>query len=186
MLAYHFWIYLILTPDLAFIDLIGPVFLQGAASGLIFVPLMLFIFSSTPTYTGTTGLVMATYTRFIALLNSIAGFYNLQLYFNQYFKEGFLSGITAVDPATTERLNQYTTLFQSKGYSMPDASVLAAARLGQNLAQQTQLLSYRAIFMVLVCLIVFMLILIICVPAVNKTYVHFSKRMFTGTRNNLP
>lgn len=184
MLGYHLWIYLILTPDLSFTDLIGPVFLQGAASGLLFVPLMLFIFSSTPGYTGTTGLVIATYTRFIALLNSIAGFYNLQLYFNQYFKEGFLSGVSANNPLTIERLNQYTQLFQSKGYSLNEAGLLANSNLAQHVAQQSQLLTYRAIFMVMVLVLACIILMVIFIPAINKTYLHFSKRMFALTRKS--
>jgi DHA2 family multidrug resistance protein len=116
MLTYHLWMYFLFTPDLSFNDLIIPVFLQGAASGLLFVPLMIFVFSSAPANTGTTGLVMATFTRFIALLNSFAGFYNLQLYFNQHFKESFLSGISLDDFATSASLARYTLLYQSKGF----------------------------------------------------------------------
>lgn len=182
MLAYHLWMYFLLTPDLSFTDLIIPVFLQGTASGLLFVTLIIFIISSTPGYTGTTGLVVATYTRFIALLNSVAGFYNLQLYFNQYFKEGFLGNITSVSQATSERLGIYTQLFQSKGYALNQATVLANTFLGQNVAQQTQLLTNRAIFMALSFALAIVIILIMIIPSINKTYLHWSKRMFTWAR----
>ncbi len=88
--AFNMWMSFLLTPDLSFTDLLLPVFVQGAASGLLFVPIMIFVLSSAPASTGITGLVIAACTRFTATLNSFAGFYNLQLYFNQYFKEGFL------------------------------------------------------------------------------------------------
>jgi DHA2 family multidrug resistance protein len=179
MLIYHLWMYFLFTPDLSFNDLIIPVFLQGAASGLLFVPLMIFVFSSAPSHTGTTGLVMATFTRFIALLNSIAGFYNLQLYFNQYFKTSFLKGISLDNFVTAQRLSQYTQLYQSKGYAAGEAALLASSSLGQALAQQTQLLTYRAIFMVMVVVLAVIILLVIFLPAINKTTLHWNKKMFT-------
>ena len=38
MVFYHIWMYFLLTPDLALANLIFPVFLQGASSGLLFYP----------------------------------------------------------------------------------------------------------------------------------------------------
>jgi len=179
MLIYHLWMYFLFTPDLSFNDLIIPVFLQGAASGLLFVPLIIFVLSAAPAHTGTTGLVMGTFTRFIALLNSFAGFYNLQHYFNQYFKEGFLHDITQDNFITSGRLSQYTQLYQSKGYAANEAAVLASSSLGQALAQQTQLLTYRAIFMCMVVVLAVIILLVICIPAINKTALHWNKKMFT-------
>jgi DHA2 family multidrug resistance protein len=182
MLTYHLWMYFLFTPDLSFNDLIIPVFLQGAASGLLFVPLMIFVFSSAPANTGTTGLVMATFTRFIALLNSFAGFYNLQLYFNQHFKESFLSGISLDDFATSASLARYTQLYQSKGFAANEAAVLASSSLVGAVTQQTQLLTYRAVFMTMVVILAIIITLVICIPAINKTALHWNKRMFTWLR----
>jgi len=179
MLTYHLWMYFLFTPDLSFNDLIVPVFLQGAASGLLFVPLMIFVFSSAPANTGTTGLVMATFTRFIALLNSFAGFYNLQLYFNQHFKESFLAGVSLDDFATSASLSRYTQLYQSKGYAANEASILANSSLGAALTQQTQLLTYRAVFMTMVIILAIIITMVICLPAINKTALHWNRKMFT-------
>lgn len=185
MLVYHLWMYLILTPDLSFSDLIIPVFLQGAASGLLFVTLIMFILSSTPTRSGTTGLVMATYTRFIALLNSVAGFYNMQLYFNQYFKQGFLGYITGDNAVTTAQLTGYSNLFQAKGYAEGQASVLANSFLAQRIALQTQLLTNRAIFMSLSVVLVLIILLILFIPSINKITIHWSKRMFGASASRI-
>jgi DHA2 family multidrug resistance protein len=181
MSAFNMWMSFILTPDLSFTDLLLPVFLQGASSGLLFVPLMIFVLSSAPAHTGTTGLVLAAFTRFTATLNSFAGFYNLQLYFNQYFKEGFLGYLTTENQNMIVRLNTYRSLYASKGFSSEQASSLANAAIWQNLTQQSQLLTNRALFMTFAILLLALAILILIIPAIGKTVIHW-KRMLMPLR----
>lgn len=183
MAGFNMWMSFILTPDLSFTDLLFPVFVQGAASGLLFVPLMIYVLSSAPGHTGATGLVIAACTRFTATLNSFAGFYNLQLYYNQYFKEGFLGYLTPENQNTIARLNTYRSLYASKGFSPEQASSLANAAIWQNLTQQSQLLTNRAVFMVFAVLLMILAILILVIPAIGKTFVHWSNRMAIPLRS---
>lgn len=182
LVLHHLWIYFELTPDLSFRDLMLPVIFQGIASGLLFVPIVIFCLSSAAPNTGTAAVVVAAYIRFIGSLNSMAGFYNLQLYFNQYFRDGFLRFLTTDDQNTAVRLNNYRQLYISKGIAASQAADLANSALGQSLAQQSQLLTIRAIFMVLAILLSVVCILLLSAPFINKTYLHWSKRMFTWPR----
>lgn len=163
LLFYHLWMYHILTPDLAFNDLILPMFLQGAASGMLFVPIIMLIMSAIPTASEITGPTIAAFVRMVTLLNVSAGFYNLQLYYNQLFKEGFLAKITILDNALTERLGMYKQLFISKGISPEEAEALAGVNLGRALGIQTQLLSNRAIFLLMAYIILITLAVMLCV-----------------------
>ncbi|XZF14826.1 MFS transporter [Chitinophagaceae bacterium MMS25-I14] len=174
--VFNLWMYYMLTPDLSFTDLLLPVFLQGAASGLLFVPLMIYILSSAPGHTGTSGLIVAACTRFITTLHSFAGFYNLQLYFNQYFKESFLGYLTAENQNTVSRLNAYRALYTSKGFTPEQASSLANGAVWQSLTQQNQLLTNRAIFMIFAMLLLAVTVLLVVIPAVGKTFLHGKKR----------
>ncbi|MGF7038990.1 MFS transporter [Mucilaginibacter lappiensis] len=176
MAAFNVWMSFLLTPDLSFTNLLLPVFIQGAASGLLFVPLMIFVLSSAPAYTGATGLVIAAFTRFTSTLNSFAGFYNLQLYFNQYFKEGFLGYLTSDNQNTIVRLNGYRALYASKGFTSDQASGLANAAVWQNLTQQSQLLTNRAVFMVFAIMLFAVAIVMLVIPAIGKTAIYW-KRM---------
>lgn len=178
LLLYQLWIYFIMTPDLAFTDLLFPLFFQGAATGLLFVPIIIFMLSAVPVSIGTTGTVIGASTRFIATLNSIAGFYNLQLYYNQYYKEGFLAHITDIDSNTRWRMQDLKTLYMAKGFSDPQSGLLANAAIARAIAQQSQLLTNKAIFMLLSVAVVIVMLLIIFVPHINKTRLHFNKRMF--------
>jgi DHA2 family multidrug resistance protein len=175
--AFNIWMSFLLTPDLSFTDLLLPVFVQGAASGLLFVPIMIFVLSSAPAYTGTTGLVIAACTRFTATANSFAGFYNLQLYFNQYFKEGFLGYLTSDNQNLIVRLTTYRSLYASKGFTSEQASSLANGAVWQNLTQQSQLLTNRALFMIFAIVSLVVAVLIFVIPAIGKTVVHWNKRL---------
>ncbi|TWR24400.1 MFS transporter [Mucilaginibacter pallidiroseus] len=147
LMVYHLWVYFVMTPDLAFGDLIVPVILQGAASGMMLVPIVVFIIRTATPAAGYTGLVIGAYARFTALLNASAGFYNLQLYYNQIYKESFLSRITGTDQQTAERIDAFKQLYLSKGYALEQATSLANAALGRLIGTQAQLLTIRAVFM---------------------------------------
>jgi DHA2 family multidrug resistance protein len=169
----NLWLSFLLTPDLSFADLALPIFIQGAASGLLFVPLMIYVLSSAPVYTGTTGLIIAAFTRFTSTLNSFAGFYNLQLYYNQYFKQGFLRYITLENANTVARLNTYRALYISRGFTTEQASGLANSALWQTLTQQSQLLTNRAMFMVFALMLLTLAFLCLIIPAIGKTIFHW-------------
>jgi len=182
--GFNLWMSFFLTPDLSFTDLFLPVFLQGAASGLLFVPIMIYVLSSAPIHTGTTGLTIAAYTRFTATLNSFAGFYNLQLYFNQYFKEGFLGYITTENQNTIDQLNFYKNLYISKGFLQDQAVALANSAIAQNMAQQSQLLTNRAIFMIFGIALIFVTVLILIIPPIHKKLMVFKAQRIFKIRLN--
>ena len=173
---FNLWMSFLLTPDLSFFDLLLPVFIQGAASGLLFVPIMIYVLSSAGGHTGISGLVIAACTRFTTTLNSFAGFYNLQLYFNQKFKEGFLSYLNPENQNMTERLNYYKGIYASKGFSSDQASALASSNISRQLTQQTQLLTNQALFMIFGILLFVVAILILLLPVIEKTFVHWKRR----------
>lgn len=178
--ACNIWLSFLLTPDLSFANLVLPVFMQGAASGLLFVPLMIYVLSSAPGYSGVSGLIIAAFTRFTASLNSFAGFYNLQLYYNQYFKEGFLGYLTTENQNMIVRLNTYRSLYTSKGFTSDQASNLANAAVWQSLNQQSQLLTNRAMFMIFAIVLLALAVLCLIVPAIGKTISHWNNtRIFS-------
>jgi DHA2 family multidrug resistance protein len=168
-LLYHLWMYFLFTPDLAFDDLILPMFFQGAASGILFVPIMVFTLTAVPAETGFSGMVIAAFTRFSSLLNASAGFYNLQLYFNQLYKESFLFHITNVDDQTNERWNGFNQMFLSKGFSEEQAAAGANTSLARVLGMQSQLLTNRATFLFIAGVIAGIVVLILTSLAV-KTF----------------
>ncbi|RYY21162.1 MAG: hypothetical protein EOP41_08485 [Sphingobacteriaceae bacterium] len=177
MMAYNIWMSLIITPDLSFTDLLFPIIFQGAASGFLFVPIIIFTVSALPVQTGTTGLVVAAYTRFTATLNSISGFYNLQLYFNQHFKEGLLASLTPENFMVADQLKNDQAVFLAKGFSASQAAFMAGNTLQQNIARQTQLLAFRGVFMSIAALLFVVAMLVLMLPAINKTFLHWNRRM---------
>lgn len=181
---YNLWIYYIMAADLSFADLIFPVALQGVASGLLFVPLIIFIVSSAPAQTGTTGIVVAAYTRFISSLNAVAGFYNLQLYFNQYFKLGANTNLVPENFMLKGQADEYAGQYLGKGFSADQATSLASSALGQSIGIQSQLLTYRAVFMIIGIVMMVSMALVLLVPMLSKTYLHWNRRMFTQPTKN--
>jgi DHA2 family multidrug resistance protein len=161
LLLYHLWVNFYLTPDLSFNDLALPVFLQGAASGILFVPISLFIITSVPESSGVTPLFIAANTRYVSLLNANAGFYNLQLYFNQHYRYDFLAHLTTQDEVFREKVTKSSQSFMSRGYSNAQAAKAALVSLQNSLTIQTQLLTIRAVFSLASIIIAVILITVI-------------------------
>lgn len=158
MLFYNVWMYFSLTPNLSFFDLAFPVFIHGIASGFIFLCIMLFTMAAIPKFTGYTGIIVCAYARFITSLNSISGFYTMQLNCNTIFKDDFLGHLSAEDPNFVERSLIYQNLFLSKGYTLDQANLLSNMLISKATGIQGQLLTNRAIFMIGILLICFALV----------------------------
>lgn len=147
MLAFNFWMYKIISPGLDFSDLMVPIFLQGASSGMLFVPIATFILSSVPVHTGISGSLIGGSVRFFTTLNSFAGYYTLQLFYNQHYKEQFLSHLTPYDLNYTERNSDAIQSFISKGFTSQELVSLANSSMLKSVSTQTQLLTNQTIFL---------------------------------------
>lgn len=178
LLLYQLWMYFIFTPDLSFLDLLLPLFFQGAASGLLFVPIMVFTLGSIPPAANVTGLAVAAFTRFTSLLNAGAGFYNIQLYYNQLYKESFLNHLTGVDQQVSERVRAFNQIFLSKGFSTDQAAAAANLSLAKALTIQSQLLTNRASFMFIAVIVAIVLVLVLLVFS-YQTYIKYKQLNLT-------
>lgn len=147
MLAFNFWMYKIISPGLDFSDLMVPIFLQGASSGMLFVPIATFILSSVPVHTGISGSLVGGTVRFFTTLNSFAGYYTLQLFYNQHYKEQFLKYLTPYDLNYVERNSSTVQSFISKGFTTQESVSLANSSVLKSVTTQTQLLTNQTIFL---------------------------------------
>lgn len=165
---YHLWVYQHLTPSLSLSELRIPVFLQGFGCGLLFVPITVFCMAAAPPNTGMTGIIICTYARFIAVLNSIAGFYTLQLNYNQQFKLGFLGRLIPGNDILSQRLELYKGLFASKGYTPAEAAGISNMLLAKSTGIQSQLLTFRAIFLIAAVMMAVVFAVLILFAIINK------------------
>jgi len=168
LLAFHFWMYQLFTPDLSFYNLTTPVFLQGIAEGLLFAPIIGFCMASVPSSTGFTGIVVCAYVRFAATLNSMAGFYTLQLNYGQEYKQGFLKHLTPESFNFMQRAGQYKHLFLSKAYTADQAQLLANSMVAKTLGLQSKLLANRMIFLICGIIVAAVLLLLIAMAVTKK------------------
>lgn len=168
MFLYHWWVYRFLTPDLSFAQLCIPVFLQGLASGLLFVPITLLCMASVAPSTGMTGIVVLTYTRFVATLNSIAGYYTLQLNYNQHFKTGFLGKLMPGADVLSERQELYNGFLAGKGYTTGEATGISNMLIAKSTGIQSQLLTVRAVFLIAAIVTAAAIVMLIVFAVVNK------------------
>lgn len=167
MFFYHFWVYINLTPGLSLRELSIPIFLHGFGSGLLFVPITIFCMAAVPN-AGMTGIVIVTYARFIAVLNSIAGFYTLQLNYNQQFKVSFLGKLAPENDLLLQRMELYKNLLVSKGYTQGEAAGISNMLIARSTGIQSQLLTIRAIFLIAATAMAFAFFILILFAVINK------------------
>jgi MFS transporter, DHA2 family, multidrug resistance protein len=168
MFFYHLWVYFNLTPHLSFAQLCIPIFIQGFACGLLFVPISVFCMAMAPKNTGMTGIVILTYARFIATLNSIAGFYTLQLHYNQLFKISFLSKLAPDNGVVIQRQEVYKGMLTSKGYTPGEATGITNMLIAKASGMQSQLLTMRAVFYIIMILVLIVIVVLLLFAIINK------------------
>lgn len=168
MSCYHAWVYRYLTPDLSFSALAIPLFLQGFACGLLFVPITLFCMASAPQSTGMTGIVILTYARFTATLNSIAGFYTLQLQYNQQYKESFLGKLIPGTEILTRQQELYKGVLTAKGFTPEGATGISNMLIAKSTGIQSQLLTIRTIFLIGTIITATALAVLLIFAVINK------------------
>lgn len=168
MCFYHVWVYLRLTPDLSLRELSIPIFLQGLGCGLLFVPITVFCLAMLPPGTGMTGIIICTYARFIAVLNSIAGFYTLQLKYNQQFKVSFLGKLIPENDILSQRTAFYKNLLAAKGSAPGAAAGISNMLIAKSTGIQSQLLTIRAIFLLAAILMAVAFFVLVCFAVINK------------------
>ncbi|NII29384.1 MFS transporter [Pseudoflavitalea sp. X16] len=168
MFIYHAWGYLYLTPDLSFAEICIPVFLQGFASGLLFVPISILCLASIPQNSTTTGITVLTYARFTATLNSIAGFYTLQLHYNQQYKESFLGKLVPGSEILSQRQELYKVFLASRGFTPGEATGISNMLIAKTLGIQSQLLTIRAIFLMGAIITATAFVILIIFAVINK------------------
>jgi len=153
LFVYHLYFSNLITHDLSALNLSIPIFIHGLASGLLFVPLCAFCVAALPPQNMLTGIVICTYARFIASLNSIAGFFSLQLFFNQKHKDVFVADLNLLNQQFVERKAFFDNFLLAKGYSLTDASSLSNMLVAKSLAIQSQLSTIRSIFLLFTVMI---------------------------------
>jgi DHA2 family multidrug resistance protein len=168
MFFYHLWIYMNLTPDLSFGQLCTPIFFHGFACGLLFVPITVFCMAALPPNIAMSGIIICAYARFIATLNSIAGFYSLQLNYNQLYKESFLGKLIPGNDILSQRQELYKTFLASKGYAANEATRISTTLVAKSSAIQSQLLTTRAVFFVATILMAIAFIILVFFAVINK------------------
>ena len=178
---YHWWVYRYLTPDLSFAQLSIPVFLQGLGSGLLFVPITILCMASALASTGMTGIVVLTYTRFMATLNSIAGYYTLQLNYNQHFKTGFLGKLSPGTEQLVQRQELYNGIFAARGFTAGEAAGISNMLIAKSTGIQGQLLTVRAVFLVAGLVTAVGLVMLVVFAVVSKVKEKRETMKISGT-----
>ncbi|SDD53509.1 MFS transporter, DHA2 family, multidrug resistance protein [Dyadobacter soli] len=168
MLAYHLWMYFSYSSDISFNQLIIPVFLQGTACGVLFVPIVRFVVSTAPMYTGVSATVMATMARFASSVISISAFFSMQRYYNLLNKQALLRNLTDFDQNFTATITQNVALYESLGFPGAQARTLAFVEVSKSLAVQSQLRSNMNVFMIMICILILLLAVICFAPPIFK------------------
>ncbi|MRG44093.1 hypothetical protein GFS24_03160 [Chitinophaga sp. SYP-B3965] len=117
---------------------------------------------------GMTGIVIVTYSRFIAGLNSIAGFYTMQLNYNQQFKMSFLDKLAPDNDNLLQRTELYKNLLVSKGYTSGEATGISNMLIAKSTGVQSELLTIRAIFLIAAIAMAVAFFILILFAVINK------------------
>ncbi|WP_316752784.1 MFS transporter [Pedobacter gandavensis] len=178
MAIYHLWFTFLFVPDVSLKDIVLPYILQGVAVGVLFVPLVLFTVSAVPAqlapFSGTVGVTG----RFWGSTIGFCLMQNAQVFLEQKHYSKFRENIVPERPEIQEQLSSYVQKFQSKGFSLDEASKLAMQQLTANFKKQGILLSNMEIFTAIGLGLVVLVVLLIFNRHLRQSFDIFRNRIW--------
>jgi len=169
LLVFHVWMSYLFTTQADTTDLIVPLILQGMGAGMLMVPIILFIVSSTPASFGNTGSAIGIFTRFLGFSSSIALINFCQLYGQQNHFNRFQDQVSLLNTVATQRVEMYKGALISRGIAPDQAVKIANGLLSKSMTTQAQLKFSVDYYQWMSWLILATILVITLFPSMSKT-----------------
>jgi DHA2 family multidrug resistance protein len=150
-------------------DMIIPLLLQGLGAGMLMVPIILFVITSSPAKYGTTGSGIGIFVRFSGFCTSIALINYFQLYAQGNHINRFQEQLSDLDPAAVQRLAAYKQSFIAKGVAPDQAAKIATGLLNRSINAQAQLRFDMDYYQMISWLLLGVILVIALFPSINRT-----------------
>jgi DHA2 family multidrug resistance protein len=171
LLIFHVYMCFIFSTQVDASALIIPLILQGLGAGMLMVPVILFIVSSSPPNYGSTGSAIGIFTRFLGFCGSIALINFFQLRGQNSHYNRFQDQLSSLNPDAIQRLANYKQALTGRGLAPDQAAKIANGLLSKSIAVQAQLRFSVDYYHMISWLLVAIILLIALFPSVNKTVI---------------
>ncbi|WP_158996357.1 MFS transporter [Mucilaginibacter sp. L196] len=139
LLVFHIWMSTLFTTQVDTADLIVPLILQGMGAGMLMVPIILFLISSSPVQFGNTGSAVGIFVRFLGFTASIALINFFQLFGQRDHLNRLQDQVNSLNPVAVQRLADYKGALMSRGSAPEQAIKTANGLLSRSMSAQAQL-----------------------------------------------
>lgn len=176
LLFFHVRMCFIFSTQVDATELIIPLIVQGLGAGMLMVPIILFLVSSSPAKFGATGSAVGIFVRFLGFCSSIAliNYFNLSGQNAHYIR--LQQELSVANPALIQRLEFYKQGLASRGMLNDQATKVANGLLSKSMLAQAQLRFAMDYYQLISGLLVFVILLIALFPSVNNTIVRLRSK----------
>lgn len=149
-----------------------PLVLQGIGSGMLMVPIILFMVSSVPPKFSPTASAVGIFFRFSGFCSSIALINYFQLYNQNNHYNRFQEQLSVLNPIAVHRLNMYKQALVARGMAADRAGGIANGLLVKRIAVQAQIRSAMDYYQLISCVLLIIILLVVLIPSINKTVIN--------------
>lgn len=171
MLLYHVQMCFMFQTQVDGSDFLLPLFVQGMGSGMLMVPIILFMVSAAPRVHTTSASGLGIFTRFMGFTTSIAMINFFSLWHQSLHLLRFQDSLSNLDENAVARLNTYKAAVVARGAMADQAGNIANGLLYKTESAQAQLRYAMDYYQFLSWLILAVILLIALLPSINKTIV---------------
>ncbi|GAA4311979.1 MFS transporter [Mucilaginibacter gynuensis] len=171
LLVFHLYMCFMFGSQANSIDLIFPLILQGLGAGMLMVPIILFVVSSSPIQYGTTGSAVGIFVRFTGFCSSIALVNYFQLYQQKDHVNRFQDQLGGTSGLLSQRLNLYKQVLTGKGMATDQAIKASTALLNKGITQQAQLRSAVDYYQMISWMLLAVILVIALFPSISRTII---------------
>lgn len=172
LLVFNIMMYLLFQAQNDSNVFIIPLIIQGMGSGMLMVPIILFMVSSVPPQLAPAASALGIFFRFSGFCTSIALVNYYQLYNQNNHYNRFQEQLSPLNPMVLHRLALYKQSLVARGAATDRAVNMANGLLGKSIAAQAQLRSAMDYYQLVGCILLAVIILVAFFPSINKTIIN--------------
>lgn len=175
MALYYVYMILFVSVQGETIDFILPMFMYGAATGVLFVPIVSFTNSSAPQSIAVNASLIGILARFIGFTASLAFGNELQLFAKSAVREKVRESITEINPQLPVTLLDIQNQFATTGNDMYTSKAISTGYFNKMVGQQILARATRDYYNLMLIGIILVIFILIISPQIKKVSLKLKK-----------
>ncbi|WP_288638005.1 MULTISPECIES: hypothetical protein [Sphingobacterium] len=175
MAVYYTYMILFVSVQGETTDFLLPMFMYGAATGVLFVPIVSFTAASAPSKIAINASLIGIFSRFIGFTASLALNNELQLFAKSSVREKVRESLTETNPQLPVTLLDIQAQYANAGSDIYTSKIVSSGYLNQMVGQQILARAIREYYDLMLTGLIFVILILVLLPQIQHVVLKLRK-----------